>query len=121
MGRIATDIEVRQAQAHTVASFTIAVPRRMKKEETDFIRCIAWNNTGDFISRYFHKGRMIALEGELQTRTWTGQDGNKRYSTEVNVDNVYFTGEKAQDAPAVVEQEPMEYEFADIDDSDCPF
>lgn len=101
MGRIATDLELKTTQQGTsVISFTLAVPRRMKKDTTDFIRCIAWRQTAEFISKFFSKGRMIAVDGEIQTRMWESQDGRKNTATEVNVNNAYFTGEKATEAPA---------------------
>lgn len=101
MGRIASELENRETQSvHNVTSFTLAVPRRMKKDTADFIRCVAWNGTADFICKYFSKGRMIAVDGEIQTRQWKDQNGKKNYTTEVLVSNVYFTGEKATEAPA---------------------
>lgn len=101
MGRIATDLELKTTQQGTsVISFTLAVPRRMKKDTTDFIRCIAWRQTAEFISKFFSKGRMIAVDGEIQTRMWESQDGRKQYATEVICNNVFFTGEKATEAPA---------------------
>lgn len=124
MGRIASDIELRTTQTgKTVTSFTLAVPRRMNKDMTDFIRCIAWNKTAEFINRYFSKGRMIAIEGEIQSRSWDGQDGKKNYATEVLVRNVYFTGEKATEAPAEYESNtPInDTSWADVSDDDCPF
>ena len=86
--------------AHTpsgvaVASFRIAVDRNYKDRETgerkaDFINVVAWRQTGEFVSRFFSKGRMAIVEGELQTRDYTDRDGNRRYATEVVASNVYF-------------------------------
>ena len=124
MGRIASELENRETQSgHNVTSFTLAVPRRMKKDTADFIRCVAWNGTADFICKYFTKGRMIALEGEIQTRQWEDQNGKKNYATEVIVSNVYFTGEKATEAPAEYESNtPInDTSWADLHDDDCPF
>lgn len=126
MGRIATETELKTTlQGTSVTSFTLAVPRRMKKDTTDFIRCIAWNKTADFICKYFSKGRMIAVEGEIQTRQWDGQDGKKNYATEVIVSNVYFTGEKATEAPAEYNEpySPInDTSWADLgNDEDFPF
>lgn len=125
MGRIATELELKTTQQGTsVISFTLAVPRRMKKDTTDFIKCIAWRNEAEFISKYFGKGRMIALEGELQTRQWEGQDGKKNFATEVVVDRVYFTGEKATDAPAEPTgtfSTPASNAWAEVQESDLPF
>lgn len=126
MGRIASEIEKRETQSgHNVATFTLAVQRRMKKDTADFIRCVAWNNTADFICRYFGKGRMIALEGEIQTRSWEGTDGRKNFATEVLCNGVYFTGEKATEASAEY-NEPYtpsftDDDFTDVEDDDLPF
>ncbi|SDB29775.1 single-strand DNA-binding protein [Ruminococcaceae bacterium FB2012] len=101
MGRITRDLELKQTpQGVPVLSFSIAVDRNFVKQgeerQADFINCVAWRQQAEFISRYFGKGRMIAVEGNLRTRTYDDQNGNKRYATEVYVDSVYFTGEKAQ-------------------------
>lgn len=101
MGRITRDLELKQTpQGTAVLSFSIAVDRNFVKQgeerQADFINCVAWRQQAEFISRYFGKGRMIAIEGNLRTRTFDDQNGNKRYVTEVYVDSVYFTGEKAQ-------------------------
>ena len=125
MGRIASELENRATQSgHNVTSFTLAVPRRMKKDTADFIRCVAWNGTADFICKYFSKCRMIALEGEIQTRQWEDQNGKKNYATEVIVSNVYFTGEKATEAPAEYDGNTAPInntDWADLNDDDCPF
>lgn len=100
MGRLTADPELRQTpQGTSVTQFTIAVDRRIKTEngqQADFITCVAWRKTAEFICRYFQKGRMIAIEGQLQSRSWDTQDGKRQYATEVMVDNVSFTGEKPQ-------------------------
>lgn len=100
MGRLTKDVEIRQTPNNlSVARFTIAVNRRFVKDggqQADFINCIAWRKTGEFISRYFQKGSMIAVVGSIQTRSWDGNDGKKQYATEVIVDEVYFTGSKAE-------------------------
>lgn len=99
MGRLTADPEMRQTpQGTQVARFTIAVNRRFAKEgsqQADFINCVAWRQTAEFICRYFHKGNMIAVDGQIQTRSWDGQDGKRQYATEVQIDNAYFTGSKA--------------------------
>ena len=103
MGRLTHDVDLRQTpQGVSVARFSIAVNRRFKDQNgnypADFINCVAWRQTGEFVSRYFHKGSMIAVVGSIQTRTWEGQDGKKNYATEVVVNEVSF-GEtkKSQD------------------------
>ena len=98
MGRLTRDPEMRQSQQGTpVLSFSIAVDRRFAKDgqqQADFINCVAWRNTAEFICKYFQKGSMIALEGRLQSRTWDDRDGKRQYVTEVVVDEVYFTGSR---------------------------
>ena len=96
MGRMARDPELRHTQSGiAVASFTLAVDRRYNREKkTDFIDCVAWRNTGEFVSKYFSKGQMCSLHGTLQIRDWTDKEGSKRRSTEVIVDNVYFCDDK---------------------------
>ena len=96
MGRLTRDPELRRTQTGTpVASFTLAVDRDFKdkstgERSTDFIDVVAWRQTGEFVSRYFTKGRMAVVEGRLQMRDWTDKDGNKRRTAEVVADNVYF-------------------------------
>lgn len=98
MGRLTADPELRQTpQGTAVTRFTIAVDRRFRKDggqQADFITCVAWRQTAEFICRYFGKGRMIAVEGQLQSRSWDGQDGKRQYATEVVIDNAFFTGSK---------------------------
>lgn len=100
MGRITHDLEVRQTQSGTaVLQFTVAVDRNYSKDggekQTDFISCVAWRNTAEFISRYFGRGRMIAVDGHLQSRTYEDKNGTKHYITELIVENANFTGEKS--------------------------
>ena len=94
MGRLTRDPELRYTQSQIpVASFRIAVDRdfgRGDDRQTDFIDVVAWRQTGEFVSKYFHKGSMIVVSGRLQMREWTDRDGNKRTSAEVVADNVYF-------------------------------
>ena len=101
MGRITHDLEVKQTpNGIACLTFTLAVERNYSKGEekqTDFITCVAWRNTAEFIAKYFGKGRMIAVEGSLKTRTYDDKNGTKHYVTEVYVDGVSFTGEKVAD------------------------
>ncbi len=96
MGRLTRDPELRRTGSGiAVASFSLAVdrdysPRDGGERETDFIDCVAWRQTGEFVSKYFTKGRMAVVSGRLQIRNWTDKDGNKRRSAEVVADNVYF-------------------------------
>jgi single-strand DNA-binding protein len=120
MGRITKDVELRQTQNGTpVASFTVAINRRFNKEETDYINCVAWKQQAEFVSKYFGKGRMIAVVGSIQTRSWENAEGEKRYATEVVADEVYFTGEKKEE---ITEADIMQG-FAEMiaDDEDVPF
>ena len=96
MGRLTRDPELRRTGSGiAVASFTLAVdrdfaPRDGGERETDFIDCVAWRQTGEFVSKYFTKGSMAVVSGRLQIRGWTDKDGNKRRTAEVVADNVYF-------------------------------
>ena len=100
MGRLTRDPELRRTGSGVaVASFTVAVDRDFGKnengeKETDFIDCVAWRQTGEFVSKYFTKGRMAVVSGRLQIRSWTDKDGNKRRTAEVVADNVYFGDSK---------------------------
>ena len=102
MGRLTRDPELRRTGTGTaVASFTVAVDRDFGKsesgeKETDFIDCVAWRQTGEFISKYFTKGSMIVVSGRLQIRSWTDKDGNKRRTAEVVADNCYFGDSKRE-------------------------
>ena len=107
MGRLTRDPELRRTATGTaVASFSLAVDRDFGKSEngereTDFIDCVAWRQTGEFVSKYFVKGRMAVVSGRLQIRNWTDKEGNKRRTAEVVADNVYFGDSKRDgDAPA---------------------
>ena len=126
MGRLTRDPELRRTQSGTaVTSFTMAVDRDFKSQsgekETDFIDVVAWRNTGEFAAKYLAKGRMAAVEGRIQVRDWQDKDGNKRKTTEVVADNVYFADSKRDSKPqesrTVDDQEFDEIE----DDGDFPF
>ena len=102
MGRLTRDPELRRTGTGVaVTSFTVAVDRDFGKnengeKETDFIDCVAWRQTGEFVSKYFTKGRMAVVSGRLQIRSWTDKDGNKRRTAEVIADNVYFGDSKRE-------------------------
>ena len=122
MGRLTQDPELRRTNAGTaVASFTLAVERDFKDKSTgqrptDFIDVVAWRQTGEFVSRFFTKGRMAIVEGALQIRNWTDKEGKKRKSAEVIADQVYFGDSKPQTATANT------YEYEDIpDDGELPW
>ena len=132
MGRLTRDPELRRTGSGTaVASFTLAVERDLKpkegERETDFIDFVAWRQTGEFVSKYFSKGRMAVVSGKLQIRSWTDNEGNKRRAAEVVADNVYFADSKKEDANGggyAPQQQAPTYpanpasDFAPLDDDD---
>lgn len=134
MGRICSDPELKTTPNGTnVCTFRIAVDRRYapkgEEKQTDFFNVAAWRQTGDFVNRYFGKGRTILVEGEMQTRQYTDKSGNAATWYEVNAERVSFTGEKtgAEEAPARTDTNasapaapPADYSAADSDD-DYPF
>ena len=143
MGRLGKDPELRHTQSGTpVASFSLAVDRDFKdkgtgERGTDWIDVVAWRQTGEFVSRYFTKGRVAVVEGRLQIRDWTDREGNKRRSAEVVADNVYF-GDSKKDGDGGYQQggypqggsyqqsgyPPQDYngfQEAEEDDGDLPF
>ena len=103
MGRLTKDPELRRTQTGTaVTSFTLAVDDDFKDKQsgerkTNFIDCVAWRNTAEFVCQYFTKGRMAIVDGRLQTRKWEDKDGNKRTAVEVVADNMYFGDSKPQE------------------------
>ena len=129
MGRLTNDPTARiTPNDKHVLNFTIAVQRRFAKEgqqNADFLNCVAWNNTADFINKFFSKGAMIAIEGQVQTRTWESEDGKKNYVTEILVESAYFTGEKREPSPQTQNAEPPNqdgfYEINPEDEDDLPF
>lgn len=113
MGRMTRDVELKYTTSDkAVASFTVAAQR--DRERADFIPCVAWEKTAQFIEQYFRKGDMIAVEGRLQTRTWDDSAGKKRTALEVVVSRAHFTGgAKTQNPPN---------KFTEIDDDgELPF
>lgn len=126
VGRLAQEPELRSTQSGTsVAGFSVACDRRYRKEgeqTADFISCVAWNKTAEFISRYFTKGMRIALEGRIQTRSWEDEKGQKRYTTEVVAENVEFAQSKAECTPATTAVPKGDIDdFIPIEDDDLPF
>ena len=115
MGRMARDPELRRTGSGiAVASFAVAVERDIaaqgQEKETDFIDCVAWRKTGEFVSKYFTKGSMIVVSGRLQIRCWTDKEGNKRRSAEVVADNCYFGSPKNEGTPPQPAAAPPEGE-----------
>jgi len=128
MGRLVRDPELRYTQSDIpVASFTLAVDRDYKGEngdtQTDFIDCVAWRQTGEFVSKYFSKGSMAVVSGRLQLRDWQDKEGNKRRNAEVIVGNIYFGSSKKRDSDASAEGSAPDYTgggsaFRELSDSD---
>ena len=124
MGRMCSDPELRQTQSGiSSCRFTIAVNRKFKNKETneydaDFITCVAWRQTAEFVSRYFNKGSMICVEGSLRTGSYTDRNHSDvtHYTTDVYVDNVEFTGEKKQQgAGSTQNQQPQQQQRPHFD------
>ncbi len=143
-GRLTSDPELKQTQSGiSVVSFTLAVNRRYQshsadgqtqQQQADFISCVAWRQTAEFISRYFKKGSSLCITGSIQTRNWQDQQGQKRYSTEVVVDDAMFVDSRSESqrtgaAPAAGQYAPEAYatpgaaESFDVikGDDDLPF
>lgn len=110
VGRVVNDPEVRTtANGTATCSFRIAVQRRFKnangERQSDFFQCVAWRQTAEYVGRFFHKGDMIAVEGEMQNRDYQAQDGTKRYVTELIIDNAHGCG-NVQSKPVDVQEVP---------------
>ncbi len=135
-GRLTNDIELKQTQSGlSVCSFSLAVNRKVasgQDQKTDFIDCTAWRQTAEFISRYFKKGSSLCVVGNLQKSEWTDQNGNKRYKTEVVVEEAMFVDSKNEaqgaETSGVAEYTPTGFNssvtpnFEDVDtDDDLPF
>ena len=122
MGRLGKDPELRRTQSGVaVATFNVAVDRDFKdkatgQRATDWITCVAWRSTAEFVEKYFSKGSQVLVAGRLQMRDWTDKDGNKRISAEVQAENVYFAGAKTEGG-----QRAAEFEVMDDDDTNIPF
>ena len=126
MGRLTRDPELRHTGSGTpVCSFSIAVSEGYgENQKTDFINCVAWNKTAEFVDKYFAKGRMIIVYGRISTRTWEGQDGKKNYATEVIANQVSFGDLKKDNETSGDEpEEPSENdEFVPLEaGDDLPF
>ena len=131
MGRLVRDPEMRKTGSDVaVCSFTVAVDRDYQKDEkiTDFIDCVAWRSTAEFISRYFSKGRMIVVQGSLQSRKWQDKDGNNRVSWEVQADKAFFGDSKpsgqtvtAEPPKADIGIEASDTEFTPVKTEDLLF
>ena len=143
MGRFVRDPELRRTGSGiAVTSFTLAVDRDFKssganEKEVDYIDCVAWRQAGEFVSKYFNRGRMAVVSGRLQIRSWTDKDGNKRRIAEVVADNVYFADSKTENASSGTQQAapasygspaysapnypPSDFAMLEDDDAQLPF
>ena len=137
IGNLANDPEGRTTQSGiSQSSFRLAVQRRYANQqgvrEADFINIVAWRNTADFCNRYLTKGRKIAVEGSIQTRSYDAQDGSKRYVTEIIADSVEALGSResggqaqpakdAQPAQGAQDTPPAPNDFTEVDDDELPF
>lgn len=108
MGRLTADPELKTtSNGINYCRFTVAVDRPYKtgeEKKTDFINCVAWRNTAEFVSKWFEKGKMIAVQGSIQTGNYTNNDGVKVYTTDINVDKVHFCGSKSDSGSAPTAQ-----------------
>lgn len=139
-GRLTADPELKTTQSGiSVTQFTIAVNRPKRKDDntdtSDFISCVAWKQRAELVTKYFHKGSAIMVIGQIQTRTWTDNNNQKRYATEVLVDNIRFVDSKAdaaQKSPTANENtgapsyipdayKAPNFEEVSADDGDLPF
>lgn len=139
-GRLTADPELKTTQSGiSVTQFTIAVNRPRRKDDnaemSDFISCVAWKERAELVTKYFHKGSAIMVIGQIQTRTWTDNNNQKRYATEVLVDNIRFVDSKADaaqksptangnaGAPSYIPDayKAPNFEEVNADDGDLPF
>ena len=130
-GRLTKDPELRRTQnGVAVASFTIACDRDIKdasgNKQTDFIDCVAWRNTAEFVDKYFTRGRMVIVSGRLQMREWTDKSGAKRKNAEILAENVYFAdsnraAENAEKNETKEAAQTVDFDQVEIDDDELPF
>ena len=128
MGRLTRDPEYRSTPSGlSVVNFSVAVdrdfPGQSGEKETDFIDCVAWRRTAEFITKYFTKGALIVVSGRLQIRSWTDKDGNKRRTAEIVADNAYFGGKNTggDTASAPAPAPASDYAVLDGPDEQLPF
>lgn len=138
-GKLTADPELKKTTANetSVCSFTVAVNRRFtrqgEQQQADFINCVAWRQQAELLSRYFRKGSSVCIVGNIQNRSWTDQQGNKRYTTEVIVDELNFVDSKGEGpsrdfSPEAAPQTPAYStspseltKFEEADEDDLPF
>lgn len=133
-GRLTSDVELKQTQSGVpVAQFSLAVNRKYSKDgqqEVDFINCTAWRSTAEFIAKYFRKGSSLCIVGSIQVRSWEDQNGQKRYATDVVVDEAMFVDSKGDSqgagasSPTYIPDAyatPTTPNFEEVKDDDLPF
>jgi len=124
LGRLVKDPEMRTTNSgKNVASFTLAVPRRFAQKDAqitaDYFNMSAWGKLGDFVSKYFRKGQQVLVSGRLENRTWNDNEGNKKYATDVILEEVYFADSKKADGNTY---DTDDYSPVDMSDPDAlPF
>lgn len=127
MGRLTADPELKTTSSNLpVLSFTVAVDRNYQSQgqerQADFINCVAWRQSAEFISRYFRKGQMIAIQGSIQTRSYDDRNGIRRTAVEIVVDRASFCGSKAESGAATADRypapaaQPASYQNSGADD-----
>lgn len=126
IGRLTKDPELKYTPGDgtAICRITVAVARAFKKDETDFINCVAFGKTGETIAQYFAKGRQIALTGNIRTGSYEGQDGIRRYTTDVIIENFEFVGNNNANNQSWSAQDNSEESFegmTPVDDGDMPF
>ena len=124
LGRVVRDIELQYKGVNqtAIAKFTVAVNRKFKKDEADFINCIAFGKTAEIISQYFGKGSQIALTGSIRTGSYDAQDGTKRFTTDVIVESFSFVGSNKDNGQATSnDNTEVADDITPVDDDDMPF
>lgn len=129
IGRLTKDPEIKHTpgDGNAICRITVAVARLFKKDETDFINCVAFGKTGETIAQYFTKGRQIALVGNIRTGSYQAQDGTKRYTTDVAVESFEFIGTNSnnsnnQSSWSAQDNSDGSFEYmTPVDDGDMPF
>ncbi len=126
IGRFTRDPELRSTQSGiSSCSFSLAVDRNYSSQngerQTDFINCVAWRRTAEFISKYFAKGNLVCVEGSIQTRSWKDNDGNNRYATDVVVDQAYFVESKKSAQASAGASQQSAYSQSAPSFNDSPF
>lgn len=126
MGRLTKDPDLRYTSGNNtaVASFTLAVNRRMAKEgqpQVDFINCISWSKGAEFVNKYFRKGQQVAVIGRIQTRTWEDNEARKHYVTEVVADETYFAGSRPKSENTRSDADDSGFTSEELEDDELPF